>query len=810
MTGTSQFTQLREKSITLSDSPYTVTSAYNCINVTTTGGNVRVNLPDVDYPIKVNKVTDDSYIVTLFVSGTQIGEIAGYQSSVSIESGQITKDEPWYPYDAIVGIAGVSGDGGEVIAKNKYGRVIAGGRGVAGTDDITVLHAARDFVSGLGGGVVQLGVGTFATTVSTPSLLPVSNVFFRGTGRNVTKIKNGDNVDGNVVLFNRISNSGISSVEIDGNDAGNDPSSYMDGILLFESDHCHAINCYVHSTRKNAIEINSWNFYVTGISSNNNVIRDNIINDTRGDGITIYFGDKNEVCYNHITNTDNQNIHLYSRAVSNVVHHNFCGSATTESIQIGANTETNLTPCWDNILSDNIIESDVSPAPRGILLTGGSYRNTCSRNKIRIMKVGTTSYGIHVSNYSEGIYSNYVSSRNKFIDNDIVIDVSSGDPSLVKPIFISAGVYNEFIGNNVYANGHAAHGINIKDYGTALTRANLIEGGIIEGPTSYAIEVDSSNNNIIDGVVIRSPGHTGVRLRLSSYCTIRNCDIYNCVYGIWLAATSGSYLHNTIIGNKIHSDVANFTSTLTSDAAPGDDHVHVVDPSIFWPGEIIHLSDDDSPSGEDLTISAVTEDYTGKILTVTTNIIGTYTTAQTAIVTPKLVTTHGILINNYHDYTDVRDNIIKDAPISILNSSTTFTHNEICGNVGHVAPGEVRTYSGSIATLTQDAFNSLDNPFGQAVRLLSLDIYVSTGATATTPNIDCGIGSSATTDYTTLFDDLPGETIGFYRSTITIPGAQSVPQLWESGSGNRYLNMSIKDAAATGMVATYVVTVMGL
>ncbi|MFH1421933.1 MAG: hypothetical protein ABIH42_04375, partial [Planctomycetota bacterium] len=67
-------------------------------------------------------------------------------------------------------------------------------------------------------------------------------------------------------------------------------------------------------------------------------------------------------------------------------------------------------------------------------------------------------------------------------------------------------------------------------------------------------------------------------------------------------------------------------------------------------------------------------------------------------------------------------------------------------------------------------------------------------AEATTPNIDCGIGSSATADYTTLFDDLPGETTGFYNSVNTATyGQQTSPQLWASGSGNRYLNMSIKD-----------------
>jgi len=143
------------------------------------------------------------------------------------------------------------------------------------------------------------------------------------------------------------------------------------------------------------------------------------------------------------------------------------------------------------------------------------------------------------------------------------------------------------------------------------------------------------------------------------------------------------------------------------------------------------------------------------------------------------------------------------------NNFSACTIPIIQDNTGYIAQGEIRTISGTIATLTQDAFNSVNNPFGQAVRVLNLQINVSTAATATSPNIDCGIGSSATTDYTTLFDDLPGETIGYYTSTITTPGTQTVPQTWASGSGNRYLNMSIKDAAATGMVSTYTVTVMG-
>lgn len=145
----------------------------------------------------------------------------------------------------------------------------------------------------------------------------------------------------------------------------------------------------------------------------------------------------------------------------------------------------------------------------------------------------------------------------------------------------------------------------------------------------------------------------------------------------------------------------------------------------------------------------------------------------------------------------------------ILDSGS---NNQIINNYGYIMRGEIRTYSGTIGTLTENAFNSLDNPFGQAVRVLSLDFYISTAAGDTTPNstIDSGIGSSATTDYTTLFEGVDCEVVGFYNSvnSATI-GKQTVPQLWASGSGNRYLNMSIKDAAATGMVCKYTVTVMG-
>lgn len=138
--------------------------------------------------------------------------------------------------------------------------------------------------------------------------------------------------------------------------------------------------------------------------------------------------------------------------------------------------------------------------------------------------------------------------------------------------------------------------------------------------------------------------------------------------------------------------------------------------------------------------------------------------------------------------------------------------NNIHSNRGYLAPGEVTTYSGSIATLTQNAYNSLDNPFGQDVLVLDTTWYYTT-ATSNAATLDSGIGSSATTDYTTLLANAPLNTtapVAYHSVHTATYGQQTTPILWKSGSGNRYLNMSIKDAAATSLVCGYTVRVMGV
>jgi hypothetical protein len=130
-------------------------------------------------------------------------------------------------------------------------------------------------------------------------------------------------------------------------------------------------------------------------------------------------------------------------------------------------------------------------------------------------------------------------------------------------------------------------------------------------------------------------------------------------------------------------------------------------------------------------------------------------------------------------------------------------------NVGFIAPGERRSITVDVTELAQNGITSVDNPFGQNVYVESVDFIVTTVATATEPNIDIGIGNNAATSYANLFSEIPGETLGWSKSTVNTPGAHVLPQLWKSGGGPRYLNIAITDAAATGMVARAIINVIG-
>ena len=145
---------------------YTVPANISEVNVDTTGGNFRVNLPNTDRTMVVNKTSSDSYLVTLWVGASQIGEIAGELSSVHVAKAQITKDEPYFPYDFIMKVCN-----DEVIAKNMFGKCLSSSwrgeaGGVAESAVLTAVEAAlpAGTVYGHAGGHIHLASSIFYLT----------------------------------------------------------------------------------------------------------------------------------------------------------------------------------------------------------------------------------------------------------------------------------------------------------------------------------------------------------------------------------------------------------------------------------------------------------------------------------------------------------------------------------------------------------------------------------------------------------------------------------------------------------------------
>ena len=138
------------------------------------------------------------------------------------------------------------------------------------------------------------------------------------------------------------------------------------------------------------------------------------------------------------------------------------------------------------------------------------------------------------------------------------------------------------------------------------------------------------------------------------------------------------------------------------------------------------------------------------------------------------------------------------------------TNNNLANNQGYIDPGEIRTISDSITGVSAGTLTSIDNPFGQSVTVIKVDLEITTQSVAS-GTLSVGIGSTNNTEYITMFNALPTD-VGtsypdFDTSTIS-PGTQTIPINWTSGEGNRYLNFYNK-TENTNFVATYTITVMG-
>jgi len=385
-----------EKAITLADSPYTASPNFNCIKVNTAGGNVRVNLPVVDYPIDVIKTSSDSYIVTVWVSGVQIGEVCGELSKITIENAEVTKDEPWYPYDAIVGIAGVSGDGGEVLAKDRFGRVIAGGRGVAGTDDGRVIQAAYDVAS-----ILYIGPGNYyvdSCIHASPErgcLALRSNTEVFGSFGS-TKIYNSNAGDEYTFAHYHPTN-GISNIYIHDLSFGFDTYGY--GAIWFNHVTDSLVERVICESTQN--HVLGWpDEYIFLNRSDNNIFRDITLVNSGHISILLNSSDKNLF--------DGINIYDYSVAV-------WLDSAETD------------TPCFGNVFTNINIEDTGD----GFWFSNGCFQNVVNNSRI----FGTTRNAIVISTDAHD---------NLF--HGVVIDDCGDLSGDIKSISVSntAGIENNF------------------------------------------------------------------------------------------------------------------------------------------------------------------------------------------------------------------------------------------------------------------------------------------------------------------------------------------------------------------------------
>jgi hypothetical protein len=233
------------------------------------------------------------------------------------------------------------------------------------------------------------------------------------------------------------------------------------------------------------------------------------------------------------------------------------------------------------------------------------------------------------------------------------------------------------------------------------------------------------------------------------------------IYGVRVYTGTDNVI---ISGNRLLDTQNVGSSLLSAQAASGQKNITVTDASIFKRYQAITISDD-TPQTEDAIISAI--NTTTDVITVIANLTNTYTLAQNAIVTGKR-TGGGLhleagITNLVCEGNDLSNNLGND-----IGAGLTCVQN----NNGYIAPGEVRTVSG---TLTGGAENTIvfawHNPEAQDILIKKVVVNVTT-ADASAANIDVGIADDATytNGGTEFFNDLAGETAQLNDSWVAGDG----------------------------------------
>jgi parallel beta-helix repeat protein len=636
--------------------------------VDTTGGNVRVNLPNVNYPIDVIKTSSDSYIVTVWVGGVQKATVAGELSKITIDNAEVTADEPWYPYDAIVGIAGVSGDGGEILAKDRYGRVIAGGRGVAGTDDRTIIHAAQTYIVA---GQLML---SSQFVISNP-IHPATNVHIKGINNAKLTLKNA--VNDHVIEFDNVSNSSVRDLEIDGNKANQTTDNIRciqvngGSNIVIERNICH--DSYADGICLDRYTVPS---YIAPV--NVHVIGNTCYN-AGNDGIKLHRANKCIVERNMVYDNDNHGIHFYSDVSDSIaVHNQVSGSPASGCMRMGTGGGLfEWAPSHDNYFIENILHCS-GPSAIGIQVGVSAHDCIFRGNKIFLESDDAGATGIYIMDDVGGYgFPHQYPYKNSFIENEIYAIYADGVHAQIG-IRAAPSSLNSFIGNKIVGNNKMQIGMSIDG------RQNTIIRNTVSG-TQYGIYLTNvltvcDQNNISNNRVERC-SLSGIRLAKTTENHVSHNTILNCAKSIWLSGAGGPWTYIYIEDNVVAA--LNSVTTITVNVSPADINIPVDDPSLFMIGDTINIYDSITPAGENAIIESITNDYTGKVITITAGLAGTYTTANSAGL--KIVNNidYNLRFENSVDYVFVRRNKFSDAISNVLSDASAYSHKYFAENDGY-------------------------------------------------------------------------------------------------------------------------------
>lgn len=361
------------------------------------------------------------------------------------------------------------------------------------------------------------------------------------------------------------------------------------------------------------------------------------------------------------------------------------------------------------------------------------------------------------------------------------------------------------------ANGLSITGCRIYDIGADYTAASTGYGIYLASGSEYTIISNcyintcgigirnEANNNTIIGCNANT-NYNGISVT-GARCVIDSCYANHCInYGMSFGngASNGSLLNShilhcnqeglSIIGNCYHLIISNNTIYSNGELDPGNDHdCEIRMANIASGNTYVEISNNQIGDGSDADAS-----------------YGVYFTTATF---------NNKIINNV---------FTNSAGYNHYVYGWTTAKGDMYGNTNIIAPGEVKTYSGTITSAADHhgaIISSLDNPFGQAVRITKISIEITTqaGAAAT---LDVGLSAANNDDPATkLFTALPlnpGTTYPYLYNSLsnglggTAQGTQTDDVNWATGSGNRYLNFfNPSGASDNSAVWTYTVTVMG-